>query len=262
MAATRQNGSTAQSGLAYPYNSLQKCIDVARVVGDMGGVNGDVQRSVIAQGLGVEEGSNSLTVLLGASKLYDLLDGRGAYRLTETAKQYFHPTNPSDAVVAKLKMAKSPPLFSALIERFDGTRLPAQDMLVNLLNREYRITESWRTRAVQLFLSALKFADAVDASGFLRFKASLAAAGLGSIGGMNGTVPDAEKLSDSQDAPIAPQIAQPAINEVNVSSGSVNTWTFGTGKEVVRVQTSQDLSMDLWEKLEQYVRVLKPTQEQ
>jgi hypothetical protein len=101
----------------------------------------------------------------------------------------------------------------------------------------------------------------IDSAGFVRFKASVAAAGLGSISEMNTPRPiNLDQAEDLEFPPTASSQQSPAVNDLSVpATGVVNSWSFGLGKEIVRVQTSQELSMDLWEKLEQYVRVLKPT---
>jgi hypothetical protein len=169
--AADKTPSSAPKHTTYPYYSLQKAMELAEVVRDLGGANSEVQRSLIAQRLGMEDNSPSLVGILGAARLYDLIAGRGTYRLTETAMRFFHPTNPNDSRLAQLAMIKAPPLFSALIDRFDGSRLPNIDLLINVLHRDHLISESWRSRAASLFVSALKDAQVLDGAGFLRYKA-------------------------------------------------------------------------------------------
>ncbi|MDB5358137.1 MAG: hypothetical protein JWN24_4590 [Phycisphaerales bacterium] len=261
MAIQQQNNgaSDGQKHTAYPYYSLQKALEVANMIRELGGVNGDVQKSLIAHRMAVDEASPTLMGILGAARLYGLIDGRGVYRLTDVAKEYFLPTNDRDRSVALLRMVKGPPLFAALIDRFDGSRLPAPDVLVNILHREHKIAESWRTRAVSLFLSSLREANALDSAGYVRYKASLHAGSAVSVGSAKSPPigPDSESVLPDGIAPVmerAPRRESPPPADMDV-------WSFSIGAQSVRVETSKELSSALWDKLSRYINVLKPENE-
>jgi hypothetical protein len=242
----------------YPFYSLGKALEVAEVVRDLGGSNGDVQKSLIAQTMKVEESSPSLLGILGAAKLYSLLEGRGTYRLSEVANSYFFPTSEHDRTLARLRMVKAPPLFSALIDKFDGNRLPPSEVLVNILHREHRIAQSWRTRAASLFLSSVRDAQLIDSAGFLRYRATLHAATNGSMAGMR----DVPAVVDRppQEYPQEARPSAPSATDVrpDLVADDVDVWQFKIGDDSVRLETSRELSISAWRKLHQYVQILKP----
>jgi len=262
MAAAARKTADAGDGqkhTPYPYYSLSKALEVAEVVRDLGGANGEVQKPLIAQHMGIEESAPTLIGVLGAAKLYNLVEGRGSYRLSDTAKSFFYPTNENERHIARLQMVKGPPLFSALIDKFDGTRLPGPEVLVNILHREHRIAESWRPRAVSLFMSSLRESQLLDAGGFLRYKASLQAAGNGSMGGMK------EPQTNVVDRPAAEQAPDPfdrtESRRSSRISDDVDVWSFRLGGNSVRLETSRELSFAAWRKLHQYVQILKPEED-
>ena len=237
----------------YPYYSLNKAIELAEIVRDHGGVNSDVSKSLLAQHLQTEETSPTLNGVLGAAKLFILVDGRGSYRLTDTAKRYFFPTTEKDQMTALLDMVNGPPLFRSLISRYDGTRLPTQAMLINLLTKDYGISESWRVRAASLFMSALERVGLIDSAGFLRYKASLHATANGNM----------VRMTNSPTTAIAPPAidqppsAMPVESTEQTPQSGVAGWTY----KGIRVEVPENLSMELWKKLSNYVNVLKPDED-
>lgn len=237
----------------YPYYVLSRALDMGAAVDELGGTNDDVQKSLLAHRMKVEEDSPTLLGLLGAAKLFDIIGGRGTYRLTETARRYFHPTAENERRIAKVQMVKSPPLFSALIDRFDGSKLPASDLLVNMLHREHRINESWRSRAASIFISSIREAGIIDESGFLRYKASLDAANNGTIGGMNQPTRSLEQVPEAPPLPL--QEPERILREAGPKNGMV-FFTF----RGIRLEAPEEMNMELWKKLSDFVSILKPTE--
>jgi hypothetical protein len=255
--ATAKQPAAEPRHTPYPYYSIQKSLELTEAVRDLGGVNSDVSKALIARHLKMDESSPSLIGVIGAAKMYGLLDGRGNYRLTEIAKRYFSPTNETDKQVALLEMVKGPPLFAALIDKFDGTRLPTQEILVNILERDHRIAESWRTRAASLFLSSIREANVIDGAGFVRYKASLHGANNATLGGMRDT------HSAPPERPVETVLpTSPLTAPVRYESGpDADVWQFKIGDQTVRVETSRELTIAAWTKLNQYVQILKPAAE-
>jgi hypothetical protein len=246
----------------YPYYSLAKALELAEIVRDLGGVNRPVQKSLIAHRMGVEEDSPTLMGVLGAAKLYNLIEGRGSFQLTDVAKNYFHPTSANQRQLAHLQMVVGPPLFAALIERFDGARIPDQEMLVNILHRDHHIAESWRSRAASLFLSSLREAQLIDGAGFIRYRASLDANSAGNIGVMKEPATNTPEASTvSVGAPPAPKSSVLPAGIKKDDTGLIwglDTWTAKVGDDILRLETSHDLSPAAWERLNRYVQAIKP----
>ena len=230
----------------YPVNTFQNALEVARAVCDSGGANSDVQRSVIAHALQSSANSGAFIQRISSAKIYGVIDGgRNGYRLTDDAKRYFFPSSESEKRSALLMLLKSAPIFAEIIKRFDGNRIPSADLLANVLLREFKIPGSWKDRVARFFLKAASDVGILDAQGFLRYAAA----------------------RESIDHMPASTSSQPSVSKPEPSSPSpslpigMNAWVFSLGGKTVKVETSDDLSPELWKKLDAYIQVLKPFEE-
>jgi hypothetical protein len=237
----------------YPYHTLPKCIDVAAAVRDAGG--SDVHKSMVAHQLNMSETTANFMQLIGSAKCFGLIEGRGSYSLSAASRRFFNPANETEKRLAFLTFLKTPLVFEKLIARFDGSKLPNNDLLATVLHKEHNITESWRPRIASMFLSAVREADVVDGNGFLRYESSVRAA------------------SRAEDLQPAASLAPPASTTPQVYADlsihnrgmpvfqkptETNVWSFQLGDSFVRLETSRNMSPALWAKLEQYISVLKP----
>ena len=247
------NSSERQKRSAYPYATFQKAREIAQAVKDLGGSNADVQKSVVAHRLGVEESSPGLSQNIVSAKLFGLIEGHGSYRLTDLAKRYFFPTDDQERQQALLEMVSLPPVFGALIDRFDGTRLPKGDVLVNILHRDFNVSPSWRARVAALFLGSMREAQIIDASGCLRYRAQLYAGGVETGTPPISREPPVGKLADDHTSrtPAAPQFGrQRAQDTVLICVGQDDS---------VRLDTNGELSVIAWEKLNRIVQAIRPS---
>src|ERR1035437_6325952 len=111
---TQLNDDTKKRG-AYPYYSLEKSLEVAAIVANLGGNNGDVAKGFVAQKLGVEEESAVLMQTLSAAKCFGIIDGRRGLSLTSAGKKYFMPTSNTDKHEAKFIFISTPTVFEKLL---------------------------------------------------------------------------------------------------------------------------------------------------
>jgi hypothetical protein len=230
----------------YPVNTFQNALEVARAVCDSGGSNSDVQKSVIAHALQSSANSGAFIQRLASTKIYGMIEGgRNGYRLTEDAKRYFFPSSEGEKRNAFLMLLKSAPIFAEIIKRFDGNRIPSSDLLANVLLREFKVPESWKDRVARFFLKAAGDAGVLDAQGFLRYAAARQSVD---------HVPASASSSPADRENEAPPPPPP------IPSG-MNAWVFSLRGKTVKVETSDDLSPELWKKLDAYIQVLKPFQE-
>ncbi len=232
------------TGAKFPLLSLQNSLQVAEAVRDAGGANTEVPKSIIASHLGSSENSGAFLQRLGSARSFGLIEGRGSYRLTDQAKRYFYPATEDDRRRAQLAFLASPPVFNEIIKRFDGNKLPAPTMLANILHREYSVSNSWKDRVASSFIKAAQIVGAIDGQNFLRYGASL----------HNMESPLSQ--SDAADTR-APTADAPRSQPSAVPGG--NSWLFQQEGQFVRVESSAELSPALWQKLNAYVQVLKPS---
>lgn len=240
---------------SYPVNTFENALEVARIIGDAGGANTEVSKAIIAQGLGTSSTSGNFTQRLATSRAYGLIDGgRNGYRLTEAAKRYLFPSSDEEKRLALLMLIKANPIFAGIIKRFDGTKIPTTELLSNVLFREFKVPESWKTRVARFFLKAAEQAGIIDSQGYLRYVAarqSLSAMPASSSSGM----PDASEPASSGRTVTAPATMEASAGEMDVLVAR------DEGK-TVRLETSPKLSFALWQRLDAHVKGLKPSKGQ
>lgn len=272
MAKDTENSDAGAKRSAYPYYPLERVLKVAEAVRDLGGGRAEVQKSMLAHQLALDESSTAFQQLIGAAKSFGLLEGRGTYTLSELANEYFFPTEEHQPRTALLRALRMPSVFDDLIKRFDGRRLPSASLLTNIVHREYKVPESWASRVASLFASALRLAGVIDTEGFLRYDSIMrstrvftAAQGENGRHSLGPTGPGPQ--SSPATGPSGPtmradnQYGQLSlIQESQPSQGDSSVWVYSFQGKTVRVETSADLPMELWRKLEQYVAVLKPAE--
>jgi hypothetical protein len=240
-----ESDQKTSEGTAYPLFALESVLRIAETIKDLGGVNGDVRREVLASELKLGDKSPSFSQRIGAARAHGLIEGKGAYRLSERAKRYCLPTNETDKAQALLEIFAAPGLYGQLIKRFDGGKLPSQESLTNLLHREFKIGESWTERVARFFIRSAQYAGALDGQGFLRYSAARH---------------DRREPSNMNPQYSPAQNAQTIVLPANghPEATAVNTFRDAGSGASVRVEVFGELPIALWEKLHGYVQILKP----
>lgn len=246
-----QQTNEATGGWNYPINTFDNALEVARAVGEAGGANVDVSKAVIAQALGTSATSGNFAGRLATARSYGLIEGsRNGYRLTSAAKQYLFPGSEEEKRLALLMLLKANQIFADLIRRFDSSKLPAGEMLANILFREFKVPKSWQTRVARFFIKAAEDAGIVDSQGYLRYIAARQI-----LAGMSAS--SSSRTPEATELPSPSSGAQPSIT----AAPGMNAWVFSLGGKTVKVESSDDLSPELWKKLDAYIQVLKPFEE-
>lgn len=236
----------------YPYLPLNLSLKVSDAVKELGGARSGVQKSVLAKHLGDSEKSGTFSQRITAAKCFGLIQGHGAYSLTEIAKRYYFPTAEPDKSAALLEIFSSPPAFKELLRRFDGDKLPTRDILGNILHRDMGVPESWRDRIAAFFANSAQFVGVIDSQGFLRLAAAIHAAPV--------APPSVDPPKDQPPLTTPPTPPQPTPPIVKPSDGA-NVWHFSYKGKSVRLETPAELDKPLWEKLNAYVQLLQPNEE-
>jgi hypothetical protein len=234
------------SDAAYPLYDLTEAVKVAEAVRDLGGDRTPVSKSLLAQHLKYAETGPSFFQRLSATKSFGLISGRGEYELTEQAKRYFFPTTDTDKATAAVAILSSPSSFKVLVQRFDGGKLPPNNMLGNILQKDAKVSVSKKDTVASCFVRSAQFLGVIDASGFLRCRAHVSGGGA-----------EIKKDVQQQDAQGEEQVTRfrRVAENLNVDP---NRWTFTADNEVLLVETPKGLTKKKWEILNQYVQFIKP----
>jgi hypothetical protein len=239
-----------RKGSGYPTYDLESCIKFAGSIRELGGSKEGVKKSLLAKQLGVAESTPSFFQRLSSTKVYGIIEGWGTYGLTDLGKQYFYPTTDQDVEKAILQMFSFPPVFSKLISRFDGGKVPMAAILGNILHQESGLPDSWKDRVAQIFIRNAQFAGIIDSGGFLRYDAAMHT---NKTGNLEKAADQRPKFKDPLDIPavFVPTDDAPA---------GINIWSYSSKGNQIKVQTPEVISKELWEKLNAYVQILKPSE--
>ena len=233
------------SDAAYPLYDLAEAVKVAEAVRDLGGDRTPVSKSLLAQHLKYAATGPSFFQRVTATKSFGLVSGRGEYALTEQAKRYFFPTTDTEKATAAVAILSSPSAFKVLVQRFDGSKLPPNNMLGNILQNDAKVSVSKKDIVASCFIRSAQFLGVIDSGGFLRCRASVAA-------GSSVITRDVQQqvVSDEQPAP-ARRVAGGEKSDATI-------WTFADGNQVLLVETPKNLTVKQWEILNQYIGWIKP----
>jgi len=152
----------------YPIHSLQQALVVAQAIQDKN-AGKPMRRIFVAQAIGRKPGSSEFKLLLSSSFKYDLTVGteKAEYiALTPVGQAVTKPKNPEEKTSALRKAALSPELFKKIYEHYKSAKLPQEDFLRNVLEREFGVPREWVDDCVKILLENGGFASIIrDISG-------------------------------------------------------------------------------------------------
>jgi len=246
--AKRQKQSDSRQ--TYPCYPLKRAISLAEALKECGGARIDVPKGMLAQRLKMAKTAGALFQLISTAKCFGIIEGNRVYRLTESGKRYFLPTTESDRRESLLGFYNEPSVFQSLIRQFNGETLPETGMLANMLTHGGQVPESWATRVAGIFKSAGREIGVIDEDGRLNYKCADKED--------NAPVTDAPEIAEPQSRD-RPGAQPPKPNEPLLVRPGVNVWVYNEAGNSVRVETSDPLSLAMWERLMHYVEVLHPS---
>ena len=155
----------ARSEIAFPYYSLDKSVEVARLMHDRAG--GRCDRGQLAALLGYNGVKNGgFLTRMSAAKMFGLIEEAGSgITLTERAKKILSPVRPTDAEHAKLDAFMAVELFAKVFNDFYDTTLPAPDGLTNLFLTQYRIVPKQVSLALRNMMESAESAGLFKVAG-------------------------------------------------------------------------------------------------
>jgi len=252
---------TRTATVTYPYNPLATCLVVAKGVSEIGNGKQAVSRSMLASHLNLDEKSGDFAQKLASTKCYGLIDGRSDFKLTELAQSYFFPTQDPEREkrVALIQACGAPGAFSELLNRYDGSKLPASDLIGNVLSREFGIPESWKFRIASFFVKALTTAGTLSQDGFIRHKSELQKLTSG-----HGPHRESEskgsghKQNQEKDEGTRQDGQRDRLPADTGDRGKVVIWTYRFEGKSFHIETPEDITTELCDKLKRYIDVLNP----
>lgn len=143
----------AERSALYPIVTWEICIEFIKLIDSL--KFKQVSYNEVARKLGLSNvTTKSFTSKISTAKQFGLISTIGkTIQLTEVAKKLLYPTEPDTSILA-IECFKNPPLYAKLVERYEGKAVPSKEVLSNTLMMEYRITQSAKDNAAQVFLES------------------------------------------------------------------------------------------------------------
>src|SRR5262245_12340624 len=149
--------SGERSAASYPIYALDEAMRVGQAVKDLGGARQSVSKKMLAKQMSLHMSGPSFFQRVAASKYFGIIEGRGDYSLSETARRYFYPQQPGEERKALLDLLRTPSLFAKIIGRFEGDTLPSNQNLGNIFH-DSGVPDSWKDRVAAIFVRSAQFA--------------------------------------------------------------------------------------------------------
>ena len=243
------NRSRRERSTRYPGVPLDDCIEMCKFI-ESRGLDG-LTAPDIASALGYKNiKTNTFSARLSATRQFGLLllndDG---YGLTPLAKSILHPVDLNDLGRLHRQALREPPIYSDLIERLDGKRVPDLEILGNVLYHHHQIIATAKESAAEAFLTSARFAGALGADMILRVEAQTAITPM--------IVPSTSASTEVR--PTAPAVQRDVARSHSEADPTgiridLRLWDDDEGK-VIRVRAPQSLTRDSYDRLLQALRL-------
>ena len=138
----------------YPKNSLAEALKLAESIRDNNACQ-PYNRIDLASSINLSPSSSVFRLLITASNKFGLT--KGGYQadkiaLTELAEQIVSPTSDEDKSEGLLKALYNVPFYKQFFEKYENNRLPRKDLLLNALEREFKIPNADREQCYDLLI--------------------------------------------------------------------------------------------------------------
>jgi hypothetical protein len=225
----------------YPGVPLDDCVELCKFI-ESRGLDG-LTAADIATSLGYKNiKTNTFSARLSATRQFGLLELTGdGYALTSLAKSILHPVDPADINKYYRTALREPPVYSDLIERLEGKRVPDTEILGNVLYHNHQIIATAKEAAAQAFLDSAKFAGALGEDLILR---------------VNSVPPTPPVVTQAVQAPTVDEVrtaasAHPPSSGVRID---LRLWDEDEGK-LIRVRAPESISPASYDRLLQALRL-------
>jgi hypothetical protein len=159
----KEGKSRAKSGVAFPYWDLDSSIEVARVIHERAGGSCDLPQLATLLGYsGISNGSFRTRV--AAAKMFGVIESTddNKLRVSSRGRSVVAPVTVADGSKARVEAFMAVDLFKKVFDRFNGTTLPENIGLRNLLQNEYQVVPDRIAPTVRILL------DSADQAGLFQ----------------------------------------------------------------------------------------------
>lgn len=228
-----------EKSVLYPSATWTECEDL---IGKIDKYSGKVGYDVVAQDYGLKNASaKSFKYRISTAKQFGLVNtSGGTVELTDLARQYLYPINGYIQAEIKMKCFQLPPLYSKLIERFNGRALPNVTQLGNILFQDYKIVKTVITAAAKCFLENAEIMG-VSSNGVLNYNLqSNPIEEMNENSGQTIAEKDSESIQQTTTAPNAETMLKPKSAEKDYIQQNYETENGKLAQIIIPKDATQD----------------------
>ena len=134
----------------YPYALWSDCVEFIKQIDSFSARS--VSYDEVSKKSNVTPQAYSFKAKLSTSRQFGLIEtGNGVISLSELAKKLLYPVDEEDISI-KYECFANPPLYSKLIELYNGKAIPSEAVLGNILMNNHRIAKKAKDIAAKFFL--------------------------------------------------------------------------------------------------------------
>lgn len=159
----KEGKTRAKSGVAFPYWDLDASIEVARAMHDRAGGSCDLPQLATLLGYsGISNGS--FRTRMAAAKMFGVIESTDDNRLrvSPRGRSIVASITSADELKARVEAFMAVDLFKKVFDKYNGTTLPENVGLRNLLANEYQVVPDRIAPTVRILL------DSADQAGLFR----------------------------------------------------------------------------------------------
>ncbi len=144
------------SGRRYPMFDLEDAVKMIEIVDKKGG--GKLDSDSLAQEMNYK--TSTIRHHVRSAKYFDLVEQEGDLSVnTELAKSICMPISNEEKTQSIQNAFLSCELYSQLLDRFKGARVPDESTLSNIVHREFEVSATGKDIVAKNFINSLKFAS-------------------------------------------------------------------------------------------------------
>lgn len=225
-----------EKSVQYPSVSWNTCMDFLKLIDSF--KLRSVAYSEVAKKLGLASlTTKSFTNKVSTARQYGLITtSNSTIQITDIGKQILYPVSDNSLSLAQ-SCFSTPPLYSKLIDMYDGKAVPSETILANLLMRDYKITKAAKDSAAKCFIQTASELELIK-GGILCYQESIA----------NSTV-DADNFEQKISSGIEPEaivsakiepVHTPVYSENDYITQTIPTSSGKVAKIIIPIDAEED----------------------
>lgn len=211
---SRQGERKPRATTAYPKFSLLESLKLAESIRD-NNAGAPYNRVDLAASLGMSPEGSGFRILITASGKFGLTEGSYVAEkisLTELGRSIVSPTADEEKAESLLKALYNVEFYKSFFTKFQNHRLPRKDLLLNTLEREFKIPSIDREQCYELLVknaSELGLIKDVNGTAYVRFDQPVLA-GKEASDDEEPSVNETETLQKDEEPHLLPVVSSPA----------------------------------------------------